>query len=286
MADKKSNTVKLIDFNPQLCAEWHPNKNRDLDLQTITKWSNRKVWWKCSKGHEWEATVGSRNRGSGCPYCANKKILVGFNDLETINPTLAKEWHPTKNGLLLPSMVSYRSGKKVWWQCKEGHEWQALISNRQAGKDCPYCSGRNAIKGYNDLMTVKPHLAKEWHPTKNGTLKPEDVSVMSNKQVWWQCKKGHEWKAFISNRSRGNGCLYCANKRVLAGFNDLMTTRPNLAKEWHPTRNGQLTPNDVTYGSYKLIWWQCKEGHEWQARVYKKKGCPYCKRMSKDNHNK
>ncbi|WP_370037233.1 zinc-ribbon domain-containing protein [Nocardioides sp.] len=39
-------------------------------------YSNRKAWWRCSAGHEWESTVNNRTHGQGCPECAERG---GFN---------------------------------------------------------------------------------------------------------------------------------------------------------------------------------------------------------------
>ena len=141
---------------------------------------------------------------------------------------------------------------------------------------------RRLMKGVNDLATVNPELAKEWHPTKNGALTPEHVAPASNRKVWWRCEQGHDYQAVIASRTqRGGSCPYCANKKVLAGFNDLATLEPAVAKEWHPTKNGALTPQDVTPGSRKRIWWRCSAGHEWQAVIYSRTGsqrcgCPVC----------
>ena len=115
-------------------------KNGALSPGAIAAKSSKKVWWQGSCGHEWQSTVASRtSRNGGCPYCSNKKILKGFNDLETINPDLAKEWNTEKNGDLRPSDVSPKSSKKVWWICEFGHEWQATVNDRANGTKCPIC---------------------------------------------------------------------------------------------------------------------------------------------------
>ena len=127
-------------------------------------------------------------------------------------PELMKEWDWEKNNELGfdPNMITYGSGKKVWWKCKRGHEWLATINSRNRHKNCPYCSGRNVIQGINDLATVYPEIARQWHPTKNGDLKPTDVKYGSRKKVWWQCEYGHEWQATIANRSSlQRGCPQC-----------------------------------------------------------------------------
>ena len=269
----------LAIVNPVLAAEWHPTKNGDLMPDMVTAGSHKKVWWKCEHGHEWQTAISNRSNKSGCPYCSGYKAWKGFNDLATINPELAAEWHPTKNGNLTPNMVTSGSNKKAWWKCRNGHEWQTNIVNRSSGSGCPYCSGRKALKGISDLATISPEFAAEWHPTKNEDLTPDAMTARSGRKVWWLGKCGHEWQAKVADRSKGGGCPYCSGHKILKGFNDLATVNPELAAEWHPTKNRELTPNMVTSGSRKKVWWKCKHGHEWQTTVASRnKGasCPYC----------
>ena len=277
----------LATTHPEIAKEWHPTKNSSIKPTMLTSGSNKKVWWKCKKGHEWEANVNNRARqNQGCPICSNKRVLQGYNDLATTHPEIAKEWHPTKNGDLNPTMVVAGSHQKVWWQCDKGHEWQAAVAWRYRGDKCPYCVNKKVLSGYNDLATTHPEIAKEWHPTKNGTLEPTDVIAGSEKKVWWLCDKGHEWQASLVNRTRQNqGCPFCSNRRVLQGYNDLATTHPEIAKEWHPTKNGELKPTMVTYGSKQKVWWQCDKGHEWETAISSRRnggsGCPECHKKKK-----
>lgn len=119
------------------------------------------------------------------------KLQTGINDLATVNPELAAQWHPTLNGDLLPIHVTAGSNKKVWWQCEEGHEWPAKIVDRSRGSGCPYCAGQLPIIGKTDLATINPKLVEQWHPSMNKNLLPTQVTAGSNKIVWWQCVKGH-----------------------------------------------------------------------------------------------
>lgn len=130
MAEKKY----VID-NAKLMAEWNWEKNNELKLdpKTLTLGSGKKVWWKCSEDHEWQATIYNRNNGSGCPYCSGKKVLKDYNDLQTVNPTLVQEWNYEKNGNIKPENFTANSNKKVWWQCSKGHEWLATIASRNQG---------------------------------------------------------------------------------------------------------------------------------------------------------
>ena len=210
------------------------------------------------------------------------------NSLANLNPPFLKEWNYEKNGKLKPEFFTAFSGKKVWWKCSKGHEWEAAINNRRIGHNCPYCSNQKVLPGYNDLATVHPELAQEWNYEKNFPLTPQDYITGSNKLVWWKCAKGHEWKASIANRIKGASlrgiikgtqCPYCSNQKVQAGFNDLATTHPDLAKEWDYDKNGSARPDQIIAGSNKKVWWKCSKGHEWKTSVAcrrKGTGCPYC----------
>lgn len=273
----------LAEEMPQLAKEWHPSKNGDLKPSDVAPHTHQKVWWQCEKGHSWVAEVKSRTKGADCPVCSNKKVVKGLNDLATTHPELAAQWHREKNGSLTPDMVVQGKRKKVWWQCEEGHVWQAEVYSRTSeGCGCPVCAGRTVVVGFNDLESRKPELAAQWHPEKNGKLTPRDVTTFSNRYAWWICEKGHEYRSTIAKRSHsGSGCPYCKNKKVLAGFNDLETLEPKVAAQWHPTLNGSLTPQMVTTGSARSVWWQCGNGHVWKTVIYsrargKKHGCPVC----------
>jgi len=129
-------------------------------------------------------------------------------DLQVINPKLAKQWHTKRNGQLTPKDVAPNSRMKVWWRCGKGHEWEAATHSRNSGAGCPYCAGRKVCHE-NCLLTKRPDVAGDWHPTKNGELAPRDVTVNSNKTVWWKCQRGHEWQATVTRRTRGTGCPHC-----------------------------------------------------------------------------
>ena len=269
----------LLTTNPQLAKEWNYERNGDIKPEHILSSCNKKVWWKCKKGHEWQATISSRSAGNGCPYCSGRYAICGESDLLTLNPSLASEWNYDKNGDLRPENFTINSGKKVWWKCKKGHEWQATIFNRNNDRGCPICSNKQILKGYNDLATINPKLAREWNYERNGDVKPEDVSTNSNKKVWWKCSKGHEWQAIIANRNKGIGCPYCSGRYAIQGENDLATINPKLASEWNYKKNGNLKPEDFTANSGKKVWWKCAKGHEWQATIANRNngsGCPYC----------
>ncbi len=263
----------LQTLNPELASEWDWYKNILLPSQVTPK-SNKGVWWMCEQGHSWKATPCDRSSGNGCPYCAGKRVLEGFNDFKTLAPPeLVGEWDNEKNDLT-PSQVTLKSGKMIWWKCENGHSWQAMVAYRSNGSRCPHCTDK-VVRKYRKGLT--PKLVEEWDFEKNALLLSQ-VSLGSDKKAWWKCEKGHSWEATISSRGSGVGCPYCAGNRVMYGFNDLETQRPEVAKEWDYEKN-TLPPSAFTYGSTKTAWWKCKLGHSWEYEISKRSGgygCPYC----------
>ena len=405
--------------HPILAKEWHPTKNGNKFPYMFSKGSHYDAWWKCDKGHDYHVPIHQRVRaqGRGCPICSGHQVLVGFNDLNTVNPVLAAEWHPIKNGNLKSTDVTQFSNKDVWWLGKCGHEWKAQVCQRSNGTGCPVCwSGRqtsfaekaiyyyvlkyfpdavsrdmtlgkeldiyipsrriaieydgsyfhknkkkqdveknrwcveNNIKlirirengcpdingctvivrendyssslnkvivdllvtldvvlesinvnvndeavdidelhrtndSKNSLAMKFPDIAKQWHPVRNGLLRPEMYSYASTYPAWWICDKGHEWQVSIGDRTIGHNCPICANQQVLAGYNDLITVAPELVNTWHPTKNGNLKPSDVVAGTDKKVWWLCPFcGHEWFEAINKQQVrsyCPVCNKRKK-----
>lgn len=279
MAERKQ--TQYVSDNAQLVSEWNYSKNTELQINETPARSKKTAWWICEKGHEWEAIIANRARGSKCPICTNRKVLKGFNDLQTLFPAVAMEWHYEKNESIAPDQIVSGSNKKVWWKCESGHEWETTIASRTVlHTGCPVCARTQPIKEFVDLASSRPELAQEWHYEKNAPLTPSHISAGSGKNVWWKCSLGHEWQATVNHRSYGIGCPVCAGKKALAGFNDLATIAPQLAKEWHPTKNGELLPSQVTKAYSVPVWWHCDKGHEWQAavglRIGNKSSCPYC----------
>lgn len=208
---------KTVADHPELLKEWDYQANSELP-ENVNAPSKKKAYWigsKCS--HHWDASISERLRGYGCPICSGKRIVPGINDFGSRHSLLAKEWHPTKNGDLLPTMLAATSHKTVWWLCAKGHQYESSIDSRVRGRGCPYCAHKLVLNGINDLATVNPRLADEWSD-KNSPLKPTDVFANSHKRVFWRCALCHEeWSATIGSRQAGNGCPKCA-KRMQSSF--------------------------------------------------------------------
>ena len=265
---------------PEIAAEWS-ERNRPLDPQMVSAGSHKKAYWRCRKGHEWLATIKSRTEGgNGCPYCSHRQVLAGYDDLASQRPELADEWSE-RNAPLRPDKVMVFSNRKAWWRCKLGHEWNTLISTRAGGSKCPYCSGLKLMKGFNDLSSCYPELSREWSE-KNGRLLPEDVNERSTKNVWWKCGTcGYEYKAVIKSRVHGLKCPVCTQRAVLAGYNDLATTDPELVLEWDYDAN-ERKPTEISRLSQYPVWWKGACGHKWKDTVFCRAvegaRCIYCEK--------
>jgi hypothetical protein len=234
--------------------------------------------------------VYSRTRkvaASGCPACAGS-VATPRTSLAARFPALAKEWHPTRNRYLQPDEVMPGSHRKVWWQCPKDptHEWRAVIAlrTRRQSTGCPFCANRRLTPA-SSLAARFPSIAAEWHPTRNGRLRPDRVVAGTHHRAWWQCPRdpAHVWQAPVARRTgSGSGCRWCTHSGATED-NCLLARRPDLARQWHPTRNGSLTPADVTPGSEKKVWWRCERNpaHEWEAIVGHRsrgRGCLQCSR--------
>lgn len=205
----------LATTHPAVASEWDQEKNGDLTPQKISYGYSRKVWWRCALGHEWQATPIARARmATGCPVCAGRAVQPGYNDLKTRYPLIAAEWNYEKNDSLTPEQVVAGSNRIVWWRCSLGHEWRAAIIYRAIGtSQCPYCTGNKVLAGFNDLATVDPEIAAQWHPTLNGALLPSQVTAGTPRRVWWLCPEGHIWRTSVANRTNAKkrtGCPVCA----------------------------------------------------------------------------
>lgn len=269
----------LSTSRPDLASQFHPEKNHDLSPEHISDSHTGKIWWICELGHEWQDTPRNRakNPAPMCPKC---------NSLACSHPNLAKEWHPSKNGTTTPFDVTSGSHYNAWWKCplENDHEWQSIIRVRVAGTGCQVCNKRVATPS-NCLKTTHPHIAAEWDhmANKNLGITPTTVTEICRTTVNWICQKNplHKWSADVRSRASTNTkCPYCTNRKV-STENSLAFTHPEIAGQWHPTKNGDLTPEQVTRGSEIKVWWKCPAGkdHEWEAYVYSRtsgRTCPYC----------
>ena len=207
-------TNTLAEKCPSVLDLWDHEKNGVLCPENVSVHAKNKVWWRCERGHSWQSPVnGVASNGTRCPYCAGLRAIPGETDLATLFPEVAAEWDFDKNGDRDPGSTAPGTHTKVWWKCALGHSWQSAPYSRTGAlkSGCPYCTGRKVLPGFNDRDTLKPALASEWYQPLNGDLTPSDVTLGSNKKVWWRCSDNHVWEAYVYARTRfkGSGCPVC-----------------------------------------------------------------------------
>lgn len=292
---KISKTNSLAVLYPDTAREWHPKKNGKLTAWDVVPGSHKDVWWRCrlDPKHEWQTTLRARIVDkTGCPFCIGRRPTDTLS-LAACFPEIANEWHPVKNGLLTPWSIVPGANKKVWWRCSKNssHEWQTkVVSRTRAGTGCPSCVKRHRTvpTKSNNLARLYPEIAAQWHPTKNGKLRPAELTPGSNKAIWWKCSEGadHLWRTKVVSRTKAHtGCPFCAGKKP-SKKNNLAVKYPDLASQWHPSRNGSLTPKDVTSRTNMKVWWQCRinKRHVWESAINKRTSrnqqCPKCNKKS------
>jgi hypothetical protein len=282
----------LLSDIPQLVEQWDNKNNGKKKPSDYTLNSNKIVHWKCTKeiDHCWESTVKDKyrqfsvNKKATCPFCSGRRLSTS-NCLATKYPEAVNQWHSVKNGKLRPTDLLPGSNKNVWWQCTNcNKEWQALVKNRKKSDFQLSCCTTTKKRTVNKINYIKivHDLISLWHPTKN-TQKLENLTLGSSVKVWWKCPvaEDHEWESTINSvvKSKKNGCPCCAGKAVV-NSTSLSTTHPEIAKEWHPTKNGELASTEFTIGSGQTIIWQCSNNktHIYPAQIFKRleRGCPYC----------
>lgn len=264
--NKKSKS--LAELFPNLVREWNYERNGYLTPDMVTPGMDRKVWWICNAGHEWEAMISNRTKEinpRGCPKCSNH-VLTEENCLSNKNSNLAKEWCYELNDELTPEKVQAGSKRVVWWECPAcGYRWQAQIYQRNKGHyKCLRCKS---------LAINFPEILRDWNYEKNIGLDPEIIGAGSHIIAFWRCHKcGYEWQSEIVERQLGH--------KTCIGCHSIAVTHPNVVKDWDSERNGSLTPYDVTSGSNKVVWWKCSRNpkHRIQRSVqtYCETGCSIC----------
>lgn len=294
---------------PDVAAEWNYERNGDLTPDMFSYGSVAVVWWRCKEGHEWSQSISQRagKKNSGCPYCSGRMCITGVNDLQTVNPDVAAEWHPTLNGELKPSEVAWTCRHKAWFRCKEcGHVWHPIIANRGMGRGCPVC-GRSKrdksmtpafIRKYGSCIDGNPLLKREWAYDLNKGIDPLQIVRTSWERVWWRCSEcGHEWQTSIRTRAMdGKGCPVCAHRtvteknldRALRRNGSFVDAKPELLDEWNWELNKGIDPNKVPKHSHYNAWWTCSKcGATYQRRVADRVeyNSPCHRHQPKDNSN-
>lgn len=188
-----------------------------------------------------------------------------------VAPELLKEWDYEKN-VIKPEDVSACSHYDVYWKCNKGHSYKlspALRTNQHQG--CPYCASKRILKGFNDLFSLYPDIAKEWNYEKNGALKPEDFMANSNKTVWWKCSKcGYEWPAKISNRTKlSRGCYKCYRASIKGKKPSFLDDEDKIVSRFRDSEyyqksyawdlNKGIDPYSIRWSNSVKVFWRCPD---------------------------
>lgn len=244
----------------ELITIWDWNNNPNDNPEEITIGSAKKTNWICKKGHNYQQSVNKKVRSGmhNCPVCSNQKIVAGINDIATTHPEVMKYWDYTKNSIK-PTEIPAGSERKVWWLCDKNHSYQQTPhAKTYSNHNCPVCSNQKIVAGINDMATTHPDFLKYWNYDKN-TIKPTEVSSGTDKMVWWKCDNGHSTKQSIHEKIiRGKGCMYCSNRAVYKGYNDLASKKPELLQFWDYEKN-TIRPDEILFGSYTKVWWKCEK---------------------------
>jgi predicted nucleic acid-binding Zn-ribbon protein len=294
--------------HPQLVSELAPGANPTLaDPGKVAAGSGRKLWWRCGQcGNEWEATVGSRTAGAGCPDCYHRgtrgpRAVAVERSLQALHPGVVAEWHPSRNRGLDPASMTPGSKQAVWWCCAAcGHEWRTSVQNRTSqGSGCPVCALERRAKTQSlvtparSLAVRHPGLAAELDLQRNPGVDPTRLGARSGLKLWWRCQRcGHGWQTAVSNRTQGGtGCPVCGLKRRaraqsrVAPARSLQVNHPELAAELDLERNPGIDPERLGCRSSLKLWWRCRQcRHQWKTAVSTRTdgcGCPACHRAGR-----
>ncbi len=341
--DGKNDLAALF---PDIASEWNFDRN-EKEPTDYCAHSSCVVWWKGACKHEWKDSISHRTgRSSGCPVCYSQ-IRTSFPEQAVF--FYVKQYFPDAiNGdrsaldgkeldVFIPSQrIAVEYDGQAWHRDKRKDEEKnalcekrGIVLYRIRERECWFwdetkylkligCSARNFsdlenaiqclliflgrcafpdVDIYRDETEIRglfikrkqeesieklfPLLAKEWHPTLNGSITPDMVTTNSSMMAWWQDKLGHEWKARVYSRTKGAGCPYCSTpaRRLLTGFNDFATKHPDISAEWDYEKN-TVSPMEVLYGASRCYWWRCAScGNSFlasPANRHNGTGCPQC----------
>lgn len=339
----------LFEEYPTLLQEVDIDKNPLNTVQDISSGSAKKIYWKCEQGHSYEMSAVNKIKSRGCPFCHNKRVMAGENDLVTWckdngRTQILDDWNYEKN-MVLPNEITYGSNVKAWFKCHIcGYEWQTVVNSRTIQhSDCRMCSRRinssfpeqcvfyyvsiffpDAVNGDRSILDGReldiwvPSLrfaveydGKKWHKNDSKDIEKDKLckdrgiilyrirekgckELNSADSILFEYEYG-DWNALSKiiieiledvgmkncdvNISRDE---YIVKEKYYTQSlaNSLGSLYPQLAKEWHPTKNGKITPDLIIAETHDLYHWLCPEGHTYKAspknRIRMNSNCPYC----------
>lgn len=250
----------LARLAPAVAAEFLEEVN-GVRVDQVFSQSNTIFVWQCAvdASHRWPASPNNRvGRGSGCPFCSGARIW-DLNRLSVLRPDLAGQWDTVRNDAITPHDVSIGSGLRVHWICLAGpdHRWVTSVHKRASGRGCPACTG-NQVSVTNSLLANRPDLAAQFDARRSG-FSAAELTVNSNRKVWWICpiNPEHSWDAVVNNRANGAGCRDCnipgTSAQELRLAAELSTVLP-LATGRHAIRTShRIERVDMVFETVNLV---------------------------------
>lgn len=287
---------------PQVAAFWDSTCNGLAPSQAVI--GQKKRWFRCANDHEflissYQLKKALTNGGTGCKYCANREVWSGWNDLETVSPTLASEYERASNKVPARFLCAF-TRSQVMWKCENtthpeyAAEPQARV---RQGAGCGLCKQVRTEPGVNDSLSTHPWLADRWSPSNSTSAEVlRTIAPSDSRRKWlWLCPDWrHDYSAAVSAVLQGKGCLVCTGSQVLEGHNDLASSPVGLEYDQDSTErySAELglpegfdySPRRIYKGAKIRLAWKCKKDdkHKWfallQARTRTKQptGCPFC----------
>lgn len=258
---------------PELAKEWDYKKNAKTPFE-VAPFSDQKAWWACSRGHSWQAVIGSRSAGRGCPKCNSQtskneirilaELRVFFPDILSRHKIAAQEVD-----IFIPSLnlaIEY-----------DGSFWHDSKAVRDAEK-------QSIIEGEGiKLIRVREEPLPKIRPwdllvQKEKLLSKSDLNLIL-KALKYQNAQVDKYLLSGEFQNEKMYRVYLDNFPSPFPEKSLKVLYPKISKEWHPTKNFPLTPLNFTANNAFKAWWLCEKGHEWEAVIYSRTngtGCPTC----------
>ena len=269
----------FADMYPEFVKFWSPQNERTPS----NVFYNSALWlrWICPecKGEFGSYIDNLVSKESPCPYCSNRRVLLGLNSVVDVYPECVAQWSP--NNERRPEDVLFTSPEWFKWICPTckgefGGKIDAVINDEDA---CPYCDNRRVLSGYNSLADKYPEYVSQWSP--DNECRPEEVLFKSSGWYKWVCPDcgGNYGAPIESVVDRDDACPYCSNRRVLSGYNSLADKYPEYVSQWAP--DNECRPEDVLFKSSGWYKWVCPDcGGDYKAQIESVVGredaCPYC----------
>ena len=283
-------TNSLQNLFPDVAAEWHEEKNGELKPSEVVFGSNKKVWWKCANGHEWQTAINKRTgENTGCPKCSNQSSTQEIRILTELAYFYSdvRSRHKIDNleiDVFLPSLnLGVEYDGYFYHQKRESADRKKTEKLTQLG-----------VK----VLRVRQYPLKKILDTdlvlERKNLEKSDLDLLVS-QIHRYFDRELALEEYLTKQSFVNDGDY---RTYLSYFpnpfpeHSLSETHPHLTEDWHYEKNAPLKPENFSKGSEEVVWWKCPKNseHAYQAKIYSRvnnsgTGCPYCRGLAVNHTN-